>query len=565
MKPGYSWNNWTGYETNTEKQYQFIIDAHNREYTANGKVITYNITYNMNGGTEASGNPTTYNVESAPIVLKNPTKMGYDFAGWTGSNGTTPNANLTIPTGTVGNLSYTASWTPSANTKYTVKHYKQNLDNTYTLYETETLYGTTDSSITPARKSYDGFKSPSGQTKTILYDGSQVFEYKYDRQSYTLALNKGTGIASVSGAGTYKYGASVTINATLSTDHEYQWNKWTGDKTSTTQKYTFTMPAKNTSITANATEIVSFAIYSATDSSLRFYRSTSVPAQGSTYNSKAVTAIYKRVNELKATAATGIPWYSSYATKIKTVSIEHENIKPVSTAYWFNGCSYMTTGSFAKLNMSKCTDMAHMFGGAGQLTSSIRLSGLENWDTSNVRSMYGVFGAMGYYKTAQTTTTTVVIGDLSKWNTSKVTTMNRMFSDTACFSAFNVGNIGNWDTSNVTDMSFMFNACGKMVGSSVGANTWYVGDISRWNVSKVKDFSFMFNEVAKYNSRATVPTNLSKWNTSSATNMRYMFPYAWSYMSYSQNLSGWNVNKVTTHDVFNDAVTGKVTAPRWKY
>ena len=44
-----------------------------------------------------------------------------------------------------------------------------------------------------------------------------------------------------------------------------------------------------------------------------------------------------------------------------------------------------------------------------------------------------------------------------------------------------------------------------------------------------------------------------------------MFPYAWSYMSYSQNLSGWNVNKVTTHDVFNNAVTGKVTAPRWKY
>ena len=198
---------------------------------------------------------------------------------------------------------------------------------------------------------------------------------------------------------------------------------------------------KNTSITANATEIVSFAIYSATDRSLRFYRSTSVPAQGSTYNSKAVTAIYRRVNELKATSATGVPWYSSYATKIKTVSIEHENIKPVSTAYWFNGCSYMTTGSFAKLNMSKCTDMAYMFGGAGNLTSSIKLSGLENWDTSNVISMYSVFSAMGYYKTPQTTTTTVVIGDLSRWNTSKVTTMKGMFSDTACFSAFNVGNI----------------------------------------------------------------------------------------------------------------------------
>ena len=321
---------------------------------------------------------------------------------------------------------------------------------------------------------------------------------------------------------------------------------------------------KNTSITANATEIVSFAIYSATDSSLRFYRSTSVPAQGSTYNSRAVTAIYQRVNELNATSSTGVPW-SSYATSIKTVSIEHENIKPVSTAYWFNGCSYMTTGSFARLNMSKCTNMACMFGGAGNLTSSIQISGLENWNTSNVINMSSVFSAMGYYKTAQTTTTTVVIGDLSRWNTSKVTTMKGMFSDTACFSAFNVGNIGNWDTSNVTDMSFMFNACGKMVGNSVGSNTWYVGDISKWNVSKVRNFSFMFNEVAKYNSSATVPTNLSKWNTSSATDMRYMFSYAWYYKSYSQNLSGWNVNNVTAYGNFNDHATGKVTAPRWRY
>ncbi len=69
--------------------------------------------------------------------------------------------------------------------------------------------------------------------------------------SYTVTLNKGTGISAVSGAGTYAYGASVTINATVASG--YSWSKWTGTHSTTTQKYTFTMPASNVTDTANAT------------------------------------------------------------------------------------------------------------------------------------------------------------------------------------------------------------------------------------------------------------------------------------------------------------------------
>ena len=71
--------------------------------------------------------------------------------------------------------------------------------------------------------------------------------------SVTVTLNKGKGIASVSGAGTYGVGSSVTINATMSTG--YQWSKWTGTKASSTKNYTFTMPSSNVTNTANATPI----------------------------------------------------------------------------------------------------------------------------------------------------------------------------------------------------------------------------------------------------------------------------------------------------------------------
>ena len=70
----------------------------------------YNISYNYNGGTNP-GNPATYNTNTNTFKLKNPTKIGYTFKGWTGSNGRTPQTSVSISKGSTGNKSYTANWT----------------------------------------------------------------------------------------------------------------------------------------------------------------------------------------------------------------------------------------------------------------------------------------------------------------------------------------------------------------------------------------------------------------------------------------------------------------------
>ena len=73
------------------------------------KLINYNISYNLDGGT-AEGNPTTYNALSGTIALNPPTKEGYKFKGWTGSNGSTPQIAVAINgRETTGDLSYTAN------------------------------------------------------------------------------------------------------------------------------------------------------------------------------------------------------------------------------------------------------------------------------------------------------------------------------------------------------------------------------------------------------------------------------------------------------------------------
>lgn len=45
-------------------------------------VETYNITYVLNGGTNNSANPTTYHSTSGTIMLQDPVREGYVFAGW---------------------------------------------------------------------------------------------------------------------------------------------------------------------------------------------------------------------------------------------------------------------------------------------------------------------------------------------------------------------------------------------------------------------------------------------------------------------------------------------------
>ena len=68
------------------------------------------ITYDLAGGTVATPNPTTYSNLSAAITLVNPTRDGYIFTGWTGTGLTEPTMTVTIPAGSTGNRSYTATW-----------------------------------------------------------------------------------------------------------------------------------------------------------------------------------------------------------------------------------------------------------------------------------------------------------------------------------------------------------------------------------------------------------------------------------------------------------------------
>lgn len=73
--------------------------------------IEYTISYDIKDG-KAADNKAQYDIDSDTFTLKNPTKDGYTFLGWTGSNGSVPELNVSIPKGSTGDKSYVANWRP---------------------------------------------------------------------------------------------------------------------------------------------------------------------------------------------------------------------------------------------------------------------------------------------------------------------------------------------------------------------------------------------------------------------------------------------------------------------
>jgi uncharacterized repeat protein (TIGR02543 family) len=120
-KSGYAFLNWrAAFANGTEFVLQNGViptgTTGNLTLTATWSVVQYNISYVLQGGTNAPTNPVTYNVENAHLLsVANATMLGYTFLRWMVrcENGTMFTLTASgIPAGTYGNLTLAAVWDP---------------------------------------------------------------------------------------------------------------------------------------------------------------------------------------------------------------------------------------------------------------------------------------------------------------------------------------------------------------------------------------------------------------------------------------------------------------------
>ena len=178
-----------------------------------------------------------------------------------------------------------------------------------------------------------------------------------------------------------------------------------------------------------------FAVYSADDSSLSFYKRAGVPSAGDTFEGKTATAVYTGIEADGFTPK----WTAEHGSDLGSVTVTDEGIAPKSTASWFKECRYLVSSEVAKLDMSKCKDISYMFSGCERLMSL----------------------------------------DLSSWDTSSLENISYMLE--SCLSLKEI-NVSCWDVSNVTNMENAFSVC-RMVRKL---------DLSTWNNAKTSDMTNMF-------------------------------------------------------------------------
>jgi uncharacterized protein (TIGR02145 family)/uncharacterized repeat protein (TIGR02543 family) len=111
IKNGYSFGGW--YISNTlTTEFDFaatpILVA--RTLYARWNLVTYTISYILNGGTLATPNPAFYNIESPPITLNAPVKIDSTFTGWYTNSSITGTPLTQIPTGSYGSKTFHAGW-----------------------------------------------------------------------------------------------------------------------------------------------------------------------------------------------------------------------------------------------------------------------------------------------------------------------------------------------------------------------------------------------------------------------------------------------------------------------
>ena len=176
-RTAYNFTGWTGTDL-TEPTMTVTIPAgsiENREFTATWEPIVYPITYDLAGGAVATADPATYTIETADFTLTNPTKLGYTFTGWEGTDLTEKTMPLTVTTGNWGDRSYTATWEPNP---YKVRFDINGGDGTETMADQDHVYDSelalTTNAFTRTGYTFKEWNSKADGTGIVYTDGQSV-------------------------------------------------------------------------------------------------------------------------------------------------------------------------------------------------------------------------------------------------------------------------------------------------------------------------------------------------------------------------------------------------------
>ena len=262
-KEGYTLTGWTYDGTN----YALGASVNSLTDVDNGEVVMmavwtpndYVVTFETNLGSAVDNLPATY--DQAVEIVGTTNRAGYNFVGWSTTNGTSADFERVADIGEHENLTayligegkeggiylfegkyyvfnltsedndevvVYAIWTVGA-AQYKVEYYLENVDNDqYTLDATRSKFidSVTGTEVEIEQLTIEGFVINLNHENTLLSgvvtgDSSLVLRLYYTREIYTVDfVTPRLGVKSVTGDGEYKFGANVSVSVEVSDGYE---------------------------------------------------------------------------------------------------------------------------------------------------------------------------------------------------------------------------------------------------------------------------------------------------------------------------------------------------------
>ena len=217
---GYTFDHWSDNSTQNPRTITVNSNLNFTAYFTQNQYIITVVASPSNAGTVSGGGAYHYGDYA---TLSATAYSGYEFVGW--SDGSTQNPHQVLVT---GNATYTATFTQAGTTYYTVTTYVSPTGagtvtgaGTYPAGATATLHATANTGYTFNRWNDGSTSNP----RTVTVNNNMSFTAIFTANQYTITTNvTPAGSGTVTGGGTYNYGATATLRALPNTGYEFlQW------------------------------------------------------------------------------------------------------------------------------------------------------------------------------------------------------------------------------------------------------------------------------------------------------------------------------------------------------
>ncbi len=396
----------------------------------------YQITYELNGGTNNALNPSTYINENLPLKFKEPTKDDYEFKGWyTDSNFS--NQIIQISNENVGNIKIYAKWIFNA--------YKlsQKSENIFIDSDDISLYNSSNNKIADAKiNSTTGVLILTSIADEGLVDDSYLAKVGTTEKAKIILRN----------------GRAKIVNKDVATPMSKDSLKTLIDSSSDDN-------------------LNNIEVFGVTDLSSLFNNNKTFNSALSSWDVSNVTNMSGMFNSASAFNQDISSWDVSSVTDMSLI-------------FYYASAFNQDISSW---DVSSVTDMRSMFDGTSAFNQDI-----SSWNVSNVTTMRNMFFCASTFNqdisswdvSSVTTMTFMFYGtsafnqDISSWDVSSVTNMSGMFYDATAFNQ----DISSLDVSSVTDMEKMFYKASA-----------FKQNLSLWDVSNVISWKNIFSDTPMTN------------------------------------------------------------------